>query len=640
MSVSPINSGRVTTNMRVGLLTSSLRANQSALINLQEQATTGQAFFKASDNPTAAARSIYLQRQIEQNTQLITNSQTDTNLLAASDNSLSSVADSLTQAKALLLAGTGSTATSAEKANLAVQVRALGQQVLREANASYLGRNLFGGGSTTGTVFGQSASGKVVYRGDGSAITSQIETAYTLANNVDGVTAFAPLTTVASADLTPALSLQTPLATLDGGLGIAGGKIALRYDDGAGTVQTATVDLTTAETLGDVKTRIEAALGGAVSVGFDSTGQRLQLATASGTVTASDLNGGTTAGRLGIAGGPAATLTGGTLRPAVTNATKLSDLRGGAGIDTAGGLRITVGTRTVAIDLSNAVTVQDATNAIRTQAKNAGIELAVGLTDDGTGFSIANRTSGEDFSIGENGGTTATDLGLRTFAASTPLADLNGGVGLAGDASPQLQITRRDGSTVTVDLTGAATVGDVLTKLNAVEPGVLVASLNGTGNGISLSDAGTGTGTLAVAQTQAADVLGLTGTASSASPDTLNGRDTNPRSSGGVFDLLDRLASALESGNDAELARLSPLVDAEVGRFSQVRGEVGTRLKTLDNVTNRLQDRDIALRDSLDQVFGADLASVLTEIAGRQTTMQAALQITAQTLSTTLLNYL
>ena len=62
--------------------------------------------------------------------------------------------------------------------------------------------------------------------------------------------------------------------------------------------------------------------------------------------------------------------------------------------------------------------------------------------------SICSRLSGPSFSIGENGGKTATQLGVRTLTAATELADLNSGSGVgllpAGAGGPDFTITQPD----------------------------------------------------------------------------------------------------------------------------------------------------------------------------------------------------
>ena len=345
---------------------------------------------------------------------------------------------------------------------------------------------------------------------------------------------------------------------------------------------------------------------------------------------------------MGIASLPVASVDPGDLNPALSLSTRLADLNGGAGVDLAGGLLITSGLQTALIDFSGAVTVEDALNAIRSQSSAAGVEVAVGISDDGTGIAIASRISGAGFSIAENGGTTAADLGVRTFSSATALAELNRGVGVLTAEPFTLDMTRRDGTSLSIDLSAASTVQDVLDAINAVDPGVLVATLNSTGNGITLrDDDGVSTGPLVVASNPLSEALGLAGSESGTDPTVpLVGRDPNPQEPPGVLNLLIRLEQALRAGDDPELNRLAPLIEAEVDRFGTVRADVGVRLQTLEEAETRLLDRDLRLQESLSNVFDVDIAEVLTQVAYTQATLEATLKLSAQSMSLSLVNYL
>ena len=133
-------------------------------------------------------------------------------------------------------------------------------------------------------------------------------------------------------------------------------------------------------------------------------------------------------------------------------------------------LQITNGGATYTIDLSGCTTVEDVINAIN--GSGAGVKAQIDSTK--TGLEVSSYTSGSDFTIGENGGYAATDLGLRIFNLSTPLANLNygGGVGIfTGDAGSNITpydftITAPGGYQFNVSLVGCTTVGDVINKIN------------------------------------------------------------------------------------------------------------------------------------------------------------------------------
>ena len=637
MPVSPILSGRVPGSLLASELQRNVSAAQAELLRLGDIAATGQKFFRPGESPAAAVRTIFLQREIERNTQYVTNTQTDTSFLSAAENAQQSVADVLNQARAVLVSGTGSTATTAEKQALATDVQQAIRGLIRTANSTFRGRNLFGGTLTQGEPFAELGNGQVLYRGDAGSIDSHLERDFLVGNNVDGQTAFNALTAPISADLNPVLTAQTRLADLHGGAGVPAGAVRITIADGVNPPVTATVDLAGAETIGDVRTRLEAAFAAGPSplaVGFTADGSGLTLTPSTGSVTVVDVNGGVTASRLGLTAGPAASISGGDLNPSLALATRLDDLQ--VGPLPGGTFRISSGDRTAVVDLSAATTVEDAIHAIRTQAGAQGVQVTVGLNDNRTGIAVSGRVSGADFSIGEDGGNVASLLGIRTFSAATRLADLDGGLGIPAGGS--LEITRRSGQSVTVDLTGAATVQDVLDRINAVEPGVLTASVAAVGNGITLSDSG-GTGPLSVADTATASALKLSGTVVDPNA-ALVGGDPNPQRSTGLLGLMLGLERALRSGDDRELARLGPQFDREIGRFSQVRADVSSRLKLLDSTQNRLLDRDVTLRQSLSDSFDADLTEVITQVNYRQQTLEATLRVSAQTVQLTLLNYL
>ncbi len=102
---------------------------------------------------------------------------------------------------------------------------------------------------------------------------------------------------------------------------------------------------------------------------------------------------------------------------------------GGSGqpLDQTSGLQIVNGGSTYNIDISQCKTVQDLLNTIN----GAGAGVLAGINQAGTGIQVQSRLSGCDFSIGENGGATATQLGLRTLSTDSPLSDLNYGQGIS-----------------------------------------------------------------------------------------------------------------------------------------------------------------------------------------------------------------
>ncbi len=141
------------------------------------------------------------------------------------------------------------------------------------------------------------------------------------------------------------------------------------------------------------------------------------------------------------------------------------------------------------IDLSGARTVEDLLNTLN----GSGAMLLAEINANRTGINVRSRLSGADFSIGENGGTTATDLGLRTLDRSTRLTQLNYRQGVHPVDGADFMIRRNDGVELEIDISSANTIGDVLDLINNhpdnLDPTTAVtAQLAAFGNGIELID--------------------------------------------------------------------------------------------------------------------------------------------------------
>lgn len=161
----------------------------------------------------------------------------------------------------------------------------------------------------------------------------------------------------------------------------------------------------------------------------------------------------------------------------------------GAAFDQDSGLQITNGGKTVVVDFSNAETIEDMLNILNGSPAN----VLAQINAEGTGIDIRSRLSGTDFRIGENGGITATQLGVRTFTEATELSTLNFGIGVHNGDGVDFTITRNDGVELQIDIATARTVGDIFDLINNhpdnLDPNTRVfARLTETGNGIELVD--------------------------------------------------------------------------------------------------------------------------------------------------------
>lgn len=324
---------------------------------------------------------------------------------------------------------------------------------------------------------------------------------------------------------------------------------------------------------------------------------------------------------------------------------------GGAGtVLDLSGVRITSGAESDDIDFSTAETIEDLLNLINGSPLGALAEI----NDAGTGINIRSRRSGGDFGVGELGGATATQLGVRTFLAQTELADLNLGLGVDTINGADFIVERNDGALLDIDVSGATTVNDVIALINGHANNVdgnLVARLAANGNGIELVDSSVGAGPLNVQRqnsSPAAIYLGLVPEGqdtsdppvSSGADQVLTGRDVNPIETAGVFTALVRLEEALRNNDSGGVGLALERLDAGAEQLVFTRGEIGARLQSLDVLTTRLEDEQIQLQEALSVEIDVDLAAAISELTSRQFAFQASLQSSASILQLTLLNFL
>jgi len=390
-----------------------------------------------------------------------------------------------------------------------------------------------------------------------------------------------------------------------------------------------------------VQNAINAAGVGGITAGIAPDGNSLILnATGPDNITVNEVGGGTTAADLGIlqktAAGAGVSLDGANVGPKVTNLTLLANLRGGLGISTSG-LVLTNGQTTATVDLSTATTVEDLINAVN--GSKTGVLASINATGDG--IDLVNPTQGVQMTIGENGGTTATDLGIRSFAPTTKLADLNGGRGVSTSNGPELQVTRKDGSIFQVEIGTAQTVQDVIDAINTADAGGgVTASFATTGNGIVLTDTTGGPGTLTVGSlnfSSAAKDLGLDATPAGA---TLTGTDTNGIDVPGVFGNLQKLREALEGNDQQGITKAAEGLQADYDRIVRVRGETGARVQELDSRDNRLQDENLSTTNLLSQLRDTNYTEAISRFQTLQTALQASMATTAKTLNLSLMDFL
>ena len=644
MSIGPILPGRIPDTFSALQTERNLRTAQGELSRLQRQIATGQRFFLPGEDPGAAAVTVKLQSELERRTQSQRNVEADRSLLGATDVALADLGDTLLAARTISLAAIGESSTPAETQQFAAEIEAMLTSALQTANTSFRGRHLFGGTQTLDEPFAILTEG-VRFTGDHRTIGSRPDFDLLMANNLEPTAAFGLEAAVSSIDLNPSATAATRLDRLNGGSGVREVD-ALRVTVGGVATD---VDLIGARTLGDIETRLEAAFAASpttLDVTITATG--LDLTPSAGTVQVENVDGSRLATDLGLVGPAAAVLSSGDLDPTLDELDPVASLFGGVvPLSIADGVQVTVGNQTAVVDIAAAATVEDVINEFR----QAGLNLDARIGADGKSLEVISRDSGAAFAIGENGGTLAADLGLRTLTAATRLDDLNDGLGVPifpgadpGTLVRDLDIVRRDGTEIAIDLSTAETIQDVLDAINAVDPGVLNATLRADGNGLAVEDLQvvvlpTVAVPFEIKQEAVSEALGIFGSeATGLAP--IEGDDTNPQRSGGLFSLMWQLREALINADDRHIGRVSDLMEDEIGRLNAVRGEVGNRINVLAETETRLSDASLRIQESIGEVFDADLTETITSLYSVQAAYQASLQVSANLLGTNLIQFL
>ncbi len=645
MAVNPINIARVSNNLRMNFVMDSMRRTQRDLFVSQARIATGRRFVAPSEDPVSAARAADLTWALAKQEQFATNTQHGNNFLSAADSALSELNDLLARASVLANQAVNSITSADERAADAELVAAIRDQIQTVANRQLNGRYIFAGRSTTDRPF-VNAVGGVAYLGDVGELFIRVSEELNAPVNMPGSLVFSALSDPIASDviLTPLLMASTRLDDVSGATdkGIEKGVLIINEAGGAGTFA---VDLSDADTIGDIVSLINDAAGVAGANLNASVGDSgLTLTPGGSAVTITDSSAGMTASSLGILTNDPTTdaIVGADLGPRLTRLTPVESLVGGAGIDLEGGLIITNGPVSATIDLSSAQTAQDIINTIN----NAGVFVLARINEAGTRIDVFNRVSGSSLTIGENGGTTAADLGIRTFDAATPLERLNFGLGVTTvEGKDDLRITARDGSTVDANLDGAVTIGDVIDLINAAAEDsavAITASFTATGNGIRLIDATGGDGDLAVGilnlSTAAID-LGLTQAVLGEDAE-LAGIDVNPTRTEGALGALVDLESALRTDDTQAISLAGGRLDDIRTDVTRMHGLIGARSQGMNVRLAQLEDATATARVFLSQIQDLNYAEAVTQMQAALTQFQANIQTSSNLVNLSLLNYL
>ncbi|MAE67678.1 MAG: hypothetical protein CMJ18_25775 [Phycisphaeraceae bacterium] len=631
---------------------SSLQRTQRALAQLQQQLSTGRTLERPSDEPARVSSVLHLEAQISARDQHERNLQHARGVLNNADSALGDATTILREALSIALSQVGIGSSAETRESQATVIDAQLKALIDIGNRQYQGISLFGGSLSAernGQVLVEFLGG-VRYLGAREDLVAAVGGGGPLTVNTNGDDAFAALSSRVQSmvDIDPQASPQTRIVDVTGAQGVPVrlGSISVSVN---GTE--ALVELGTAETLEDVVDRVQAAIdaidpaAGTIAI----AGQGFEL-TAAGAITITDIGHGQTAGDLGLnLSATGGVVSGAALDPHLTSRTTPAEF--GVAIDLASGLSITQGAATKIADFSSAQTVEDMINVI--DQLDLGLRLEV--NEQRNGFNLISEVSGIELSIGENGGTTASDLGLRTFGNQTALADLRLGLGVEPVLDEDdFAIELHDGRTFSVNLDGIATVGEALDAIEAAATAAGLAvgapgdagtdfnvGLRPMGNGFRFEDATAGAGDFQVVQLGTSLVATQLGIYTNAGADAvLDGQDVAKVRAESIFTHMIDFRDALRNDDSFGIAVASDAIDVDIETVARIQADVGTRAQRVDRQEERSQQLKNSERTLLSELQDTELTEAITRFLQLQQQLEASLRVGGSSLQMSLMEFL
>jgi len=683
MTSLPANLTRVPNLLFSRLSLAQLNRTNLDLFRAQEQLATGQRVNRPSDDVVASATIAVLDDRLEQSAQRSRNLSHASAALATLDQAVGEATDIANEAHTIALSQLGSTSSAEERQSQAVVVNSLLQSLHAVSSRT----------STAGFVFGGDRSGlppvvefKGGYRyvGEGDGLVTDIGLGGRVPVTAGGGNPVGETSRrhQGFVDLDPTLTADTRLADLNGarGLGITADGLMEVEVNGATIAQ---IDVSHADTVGDVADAIEAAIrqheagtgmavlgpngvtlsGGAIAFDFAPPppgGMSLAF---------EDVGEGATAMDLGLTDGNGMTFTptepdGIDLDPRLTWRTPVSALAGVTG--SLGEIRVNNAGESRVVDLSGAQTLEDIRNAIE------GLDLAVRveINEAGDGLNVVDElasTREAAMSIEEvpGGSLTATGLGLRTYAPETRLADFNDGRGvevISGVTDPEtgaldpeknvdFRITLGDGREIAVDLRpeDTLTVQTLIDRINdeaaaqGFTPADFSAGLTDGANGLTFTQDASFAGPIQVAQdnnSPAFQQLGLAAGGYDPASSSFRAEDrARIRVMNAFTNLLD-LRESLQGNDDAGISLAGEDLAVTLDRLNLTRGTVGAHASRVEKEMEREQDRALLDETVRSELRDLDFSEAAVRFAQLQTQYQASLQALAAGQSRSLLDFL
>lgn len=647
-----------------------------SIARVNQQLATGLSILRPSDDPIASATVSILDARLEHSGQILKNLNFAGNSLGALDGALGDAKSLIDEAYSIASGQLSSPADAESRKSQATIIDSLISSLFNISNTESMVGYVFGGTNPSSAPV-SFINGGYRFTGERGGLTAALGAVSDIPITMGADNAIGALSNriEGTVDLDPNLTMSTELGDLNGarGLGISRGSFSFSFNGGP----TASVDISGADTVGGVAALLGAAIiqyesDNGVSIlgpgGVGVSGGALDLDIAAGSLEFFDDQGSYVGADLGLVSSPATAFTSGAgtgadLDPRLSWTTPIAQLGGlgGAGLDQ---LKLSNNGQSFTIDLSGATTLGDIKSAI----ESASDGIRVQISEDGTALNVITETAGTSdlaLSISEiaGGNDTATLLGIRSYAADTPISVFNDGRGVdiaTGNADPALntdfKIVLGNDFEISIDLQpeDIATVGSLIAAINAQADAQLTAAglsaadfqaqLSPTSNGIEFTQSGAmgalGALSISPGKSAAAEQLGLLEATASNGGSTLTSGDRAKVRVNNLFTHLLDLASALRDNDTLGIQVASENLKLSLDDLVQSRSKVGGYARRVDSEVLRQEDKQVLDTAMRSQLRDLDYAQASSRFAQLQLQMQATMSVIAQTQSRTLLDFL
>lgn len=646
---------RVTNKMISDQVVGNLARSLERFMIKQVQMSTGRKLNKPSDDPIGIQKDLRYRNVLTDITQFKRNISSAGSLLATYDNILGNMKDIIQSANELTVGLSNATYDAVARNAAANEIESLYSQMIELVNSTLEGRQIFSGHMTRTVTVEESAYG-VRYLGDTGLTKIEIENNSKIGVNLLGSDVlFQPLSTLGeNADLKLGLTAATLMADLGLGDGVdlTTGALPGQFtitDNNSGTsvnidLSILPVDPTMNDLITEINSQLTAAGVTNLTVDYGEEGNNLRwLATDTGDITVN---------------------------------TPLENLNGGQGIDmTTGriGLHNADNSINYEIDISDAVTVGDVINIFNADPNVIASGLTMAVSADSKGLTVSDPlplgglilddVSGDSQTVANLGLKGAIDVPLIQSSALNPIVDFTASeaavdqtvlndLGLVGsfhnvkvgnsipprltlnDSLSQLDFGNgfnlgeirisQGNSFVNLDLSDPAivTIGDVIDAINNSGLTVL-ASINAAETGIQIEST-TNTETLIIeewGEGNTAHDFGIYG-----SPDILG--------------TMRVLIEAFRNNDGESAGQLIGNLSEGINQLLNHRAAVGSKVIRLESANRRLNDLDYNFSQLLSEIEDADLTRLVTDLAMRENSYQAAMIAAAKIIQPSLLNFL